>query len=64
MTSFDSVVLAEKAQEKVQDTRVAFALLLASVVQNVPEGRERALVLTKLEEASMWATKGISRKPE
>lgn len=28
----------------------------------VPEGRERSLALTKLEEVMMWANAGISRK--
>ncbi len=31
------------------------------VIQLVPAGRERALALTKLEEAMMWANAGIAR---
>lgn len=29
------------------------------ILRYVPEGRERSLALTKLEEAAMWANKGI-----
>lgn len=31
------------------------------VVEKVPAGRERAIALTKLEEAMMWANAGIAR---
>lgn len=31
--------------------------------QLVPEGREKSLAVTKLEEAMMWANAGIARRP-
>jgi hypothetical protein len=31
------------------------------VLELVPEGREKALVLTKLEEAKFWASAGVAR---
>lgn len=37
------------------------AIFLVSIV---PEGREQSLMLTKLEEAMMWANAGIARKNE
>lgn len=37
---------------------------LARIVNNhVPDGREKALALTKIEEAMMWANAGIARQP-
>ena len=30
----------------------------------VPEGREKALALTKIEEAVMWANAGVARNPD
>lgn len=30
----------------------------------VPEGREKALAITKLEEVMMWANAGIARSPQ
>jgi hypothetical protein len=45
----------------VRMTLAASALLLNNVV---PEGREKALALTKLEEAMFWANAGIARKGE
>lgn len=35
--------------------------LWLSIQHAVPEGRERSLALTKIEEAVMWAIKGISK---
>jgi len=31
------------------------------ILHNVPEGREQALAITKLEEVVMWANAGIAR---
>ena len=44
--------------EMTRDGFLHFALEMASLV---PEGRERSLMLTKLEEASFWAHAGIAR---
>jgi hypothetical protein len=43
---------------EVRDRCYALALTLVNVV---PAGRELALVLTKIEEAMMWANAGIAR---
>ena len=37
---------------------------LAAVNQYVPDGREKALAMTKIEEAKMWASAGVARNPE
>lgn len=34
------------------------------IVNNVPEGREQAVALTKLEEMSMWIKAGIARNQQ
>ena len=35
--------------------------LLETVIDNVDDSREKAIALTKLEEAVMWAVKGVYR---
>jgi len=47
-----------QAHETVRDQCLHTALL---VVQLCPDGRERALAVTKLEEAMMWANAAIAR---
>ena len=44
---------------EVQEIKDRTESLIAYVRENVPDGRCRALALTKLEEASMWAVKGF-----
>lgn len=39
----------------------AFESLVHTVERAVPEGRDRSLVMTKLEEAFHWAIAGIAR---
>lgn len=41
-----------------------FCNIAAAIQEIVPDGRERALVMTKLEEAKMWASAGVARNPE
>lgn len=44
--------------------RERFRRLAVSLAGSLPEGREKALALTKLEEAMFWANSGIARAPE
>lgn len=49
-------------QEQVQDISLVRETLKHAhdiIMQTVPASRERSLAITKLEEASMWANKGI-----
>lgn len=43
------------------DTRRRFLALAVSLNDTLPAGREKALVFTALEEASMWAQAAIAR---
>jgi hypothetical protein len=43
-----------------EQTRAAYKQL-AKTMSNLPQGRERALALTKLEESLMWANAAIAR---
>lgn len=58
---FYSHVLNESGRERVNeiaDMFVTFALTLDSFL---PEGREKSLVFTKLEEAKFWASAAVAR---
>lgn len=46
---------------KHQVVRVWFAGIATDLVDLVPDGREQSLMITALEEASMWANAGIAR---
>ena len=50
-------------QEKVvviEGNRIAFKQLVEHLNDTLPDGRCKAIVMTKLEEAAMFATKAIS----
>lgn len=42
----------------------AAAFFLAAIETNVPDGREKALAFTNVEQAKMWASAGVARNPE
>ena len=41
----------------------AFAAAMAVVEEVVPDGREKSLAITKIEEAKMWSSAGVARNP-
>jgi hypothetical protein len=43
----------------IQQVRAALKVAYDALHEYVPASRERSLALTKMEEASMWANKGI-----
>lgn len=47
--------------EMYQDIRTLAKELALDINEFVPEGREKSLAFTKLEEAVMWANAGIAR---
>lgn len=44
---------------KIQTIREAMKALNDLILETLPSSRERSLAITKLEESSMWANKGI-----
>lgn len=43
---------------------VAFEWIMRNIDVTVPNGREKSLAFTKIEEAKMWASAGVARNPE
>ncbi len=52
----------EEQKKKIEHMRDAFTDVTAFVLNNMKDSREKSLALTKLEEACMWAIKGITRE--
>lgn len=50
--------------KKIEALTNAFADIMNYVLNNLANSREKSLVLTKLEEASLWAIKAVSRMEE
>ena len=57
-----NAIYKEEQKEKIAKTRNAFTDVVAYILENMEDSREKSLVLTKLEEACMWAIKGITRE--
>ena len=55
-------LLNERGLKKAGDVAHAFDRLLAEL--DLPPGRERALVVTKLQEACFWAKRAIATQAE
>lgn len=61
---FEAHALNDEGRAQLDQIRDAFGSLLDEIEKRVPAGRERALVTTKLQEAAMWAARGLAAKPE
>lgn len=57
-----NAIYKEENQEKISNTRNAFTNVTEFVLENIKDSREKSLAITKLEEACMWAIKGITRE--
>ena len=57
-----NAIYKEENKEKIDTTRKEFTKITTYILENLKDSREKSLALTKLEEACMWAKKGITRE--
>ena len=61
---FDTHKLNDRGVEKVAMFKTKMSSSIGKVMQLIPEGREKAIFKTKVEEAVFFGTKAIAAKPE
>jgi len=61
---FQSIAMNDAAVAKCRVIREAFSTALDAVTAQLGPGRELSLVTTKMQEACMWAIRGLAQKPE
>ena len=57
-----NAIYREETQEKIANTRNAFTDIATYILENLKDSGEKSLAMTKIEEACMWAIKGITRE--
>ena len=62
--AFTPHLLNAEGCDKAQRLRWSFSVLLCRIEEILPQGRELAIVRTKLEEACMFAARGVALAPE
>ena len=60
---FKAHAISPNVLDLIERVRIAFSTMLDEIEKCVPPGRERALVITKLQEASMFAVRGVALTP-
>jgi len=63
MTEFSAIAMNDSAVEKCRVIRKSFSDALSAIKQHIKPGRELALVTTKMQEACMWAIRGVAMDP-
>ena len=64
MSIFSTKTLTTDQSNRIEKVRAYFHMTLAALDEHIPDGKEKGIMVTKLEEACMWAVKGISREEE
>ena len=62
MSIFENNVVTNDQSDRIDKVRAYFGMTLTALDEYVPDGKEKGIMVTKLEEACMWAVKGISRE--
>ena len=62
MSIFSNNTLTTDQSNRIEKVRAYFTMTLTALDELVPYGKERGIMIEKLEEACMWAVKGISRE--
>lgn len=60
-STFEYLLPTDDQKETMRVVRINFKSLCDVITKMVPDGRYKALTITALEEAAMWANKGITR---
>jgi hypothetical protein len=61
---FSAIAMNDHAVDKCRAIREAFSAALESVSLQVGPSRELSIVTTKMQEACMWAIRGVAQKAE
>lgn len=59
---FGNIGVTREQLDKIEFVRDEYGRLLDNINNSIPDGREKSLMITKLEEACMWGIKAISRE--
>ena len=54
--------VSSEQRQRIDNLRTAFSRIYDSIDENCKNGKETFLAINRLEEAQMWAIKGISRE--
>lgn len=60
---FETHKLNETGFEKVREFKTALSVAVATAMKELPEGREKSIFKTKVEEAVFFGTKAIAANP-
>lgn len=61
---FETHKLNENGFEAVREFKITLSIAVSKAMKLLPEGREKAIFKTKLEEAVFFGTKAIAANPE
>lgn len=62
MSIFSNETLTTDQSNRIEKVRAYFTMALTALDELVPYSKERGIMTERLEEACMWAVKGISRE--